>query len=954
MPVFHTKTIEAILDPVAQQVSQLVILHEEAQDGNAMPDLSRPVMAVSAAVQNLVKVGKDTAESTQDKILRQEMPPAFQKVEESAHQLSQAALTLKSDPFSSEARKILIDGARGILGGTSDLLLCFDQSEVRKILAVAKGVMEYLAVSEVVDILEDLVTFVKNLTPGLTNLAQKVTARSKELTHVAHANGLINHTESLKRTTPILISSMKIYVTTLQKGGRGREEAQQNRTFIVGRMSHEITEIMRILKLTSADEDDWSMDDIQIMKKAAFNINNQLQSAKTWLGNPEGEPGGLGEKAVRDILKDARRVADRTEGAERERLLATINEVETMMDQLCALRAKGQGNSPEALQLARQIAAKLDFLQKQVDDSVKRAMVSGVTKTAYTLAGKVEQAQKWLRNPTLNDMDVANRAIAGIVSQGRKVAENMSGPERAELLQRCAEVEQLAKQITDLVKRGMGNSPEADRVARLLAEKLPALQKMIENALVKEVVDAFMDTTTPIKQLEKAAKAPIDVPDREPTYTSRATIFLRHANTITDTAKAVAAAGNSNDRQLVEELNGRAQEVRDLAPQVVAAGKVLLLNPGEQMADSHFAELKKEYMGKVEGLTDLVDQATDTVQFVKASEEAIKRDSEAVSAGIQQQNPNVIIEKASNIARRAKRVADVASKEAANSEDPEFVAKVTAAAEQLSNDISPTVTAAKSLAMNPGHKPAEADWMAANTKIQSDVVDVRKALVVNQEPILPPPPDLSQLQLEETEAAPPRPPLPGDVPPPRPPPPEDTSLPVPVQGSQQPIMQAAYDLHVETAQWSSKDNDLIAAAKRMAQLMAAMSKHVSGEGGNKKDLIDTAKEIVKVAALVTRLTREIANQCTDIRMRVNLLQVCERIPTISTQLKILSTVKAVMLGAQETEEDQEATEMLVGNAQNLMRAVKETVRAAKAASIKIRTDAGYKMRWERQRPWYQY
>lgn len=38
-----------------------------------------------------------------------------------------------------------------------------------------------------------------------------------------------------------------------------------------------------------------------------------------------------------------------------------------------------------------------------------------------------------------------------------------------------------------------------------------------------------------------------------------------------------------------------------------------------------------------------------------------------------------------------------------------------------------------------------------------------------------------------------------------------------------------------------------------------------------------------------------------------------------------------------SEEDQEATEMLVGNAQNLMLSVKETVRAAEAASIKIRT-----------------
>ncbi|KAM7424905.1 hypothetical protein ABFA07_023599 [Porites harrisoni] len=56
MPVFHTKIIETILEPVAQQVSTLVILHEEAEDGKAMPDLALPVQAVGTAVQNLVKV----------------------------------------------------------------------------------------------------------------------------------------------------------------------------------------------------------------------------------------------------------------------------------------------------------------------------------------------------------------------------------------------------------------------------------------------------------------------------------------------------------------------------------------------------------------------------------------------------------------------------------------------------------------------------------------------------------------------------------------------------------------------------------------------------------------------------------------------------------------------------------------------------------------------------------
>lgn len=44
------------LVPSIFQVSRLVILHEEAEDGNAMPDLTRPVSAVSRAVDNLIKV----------------------------------------------------------------------------------------------------------------------------------------------------------------------------------------------------------------------------------------------------------------------------------------------------------------------------------------------------------------------------------------------------------------------------------------------------------------------------------------------------------------------------------------------------------------------------------------------------------------------------------------------------------------------------------------------------------------------------------------------------------------------------------------------------------------------------------------------------------------------------------------------------------------------------------
>merc|ERR1719193_482998 len=169
-----------------------------------------------------------------------------------------------------------------------------------------------------------------------------------------------------------------------------------------------------------------------------------------------------------------------------------------------------------------------------------------------------------------------------------------------------------------------------------------------------------------------------------------------------------------------------------------------------------------------------------------------------------------------------------------------------------------------------------------------------------------------------------------------------------------PIQQAAHALHEEVRQWESRDNDLIQSAKRMALLMAKLSQLVRGEGGTKKDLIATSKQLADASREVTKLAKELAKECTDKRMRTNLLQVCERIPTIGTQLKILSTVKATMLGAQGTEEDIEATEMLVGNAQNLMQSVKQTVTAAEAASIKIRTDAGIRLKWVRKQPWYHY
>ncbi|XP_070565630.1 vinculin-like isoform X14 [Ptychodera flava] len=1203
MPVFHTKTIEAILDPVAQQVSQLVILHEEAEDGNAMPDLYRPVQAVCAAVNNLVKVGRETAASSQDKILKQELPLALNRVEEATGFLVEASGMLRDDPFSVSARKKLIDGARGILSGTSALLLAFDEAEVRKIIRVCKSVLEYLAVAEVVESMEDLVTFVKNLTPGMTGMSKNIEAREKELIHQVHKEKLSSSLKTVKNLTPVLISGIKIFVTTKQTGGRGVPEAAENRNYVVSKMSQEIHEIIRILQLTTYDEEGWDVDDITVMKKAQAGILGQIDLAREWLGNPSADPSGLGERSIRQIVDEARKVAAICDGPERDELMRVADEISAMTDQLAHMRARGEGNSPEAQQLARAIQDRVEYLGGRVDSAVAHHAQSGIRKPAPTVSGKVEQAQQWLAAPSVNDRGLGQQALRQVIGEGRKVAEGCVGRERERLHKLCDDCEVLTNQLDELCRQGKGNTPQAQAVARHLSSKLNELRDAIQESLVQQVANDFIDPYTPLKLFSKAAYAPLGTPNREAEFQNKAAAFDANTQRLANTAQRMAEAGGCSDKKVVENLLQKAQQMRDLTPQVIYAGRILMENPENDAAKEHFEMLKKEWTGNMDQLIGLVDEATDTVSFIKATEDAIRRDNELVDMAIKQRQPAQVAGGASDMARRGKRVVEVARQEMENSEDPNFVDKVGKATNNLEKIISPLVINAKAVAVKPGDKEAEDNWYTSSDSMIGAVVDIRQAIVKAQqerypvppkspEPIpeeqFPPPPDMSQLHISEGgmtkpldrpmpqaagyghpvvdsgsvysaplpppplpplphvppapaasptrrglpvppppppppppsasesvhsrpprgasptfssssgpvtvktqltteissatfprtqqrraspgstsptpqgplaahspplsdtaadmsharppqyrssptfsgppvpagyetvpasatrtvttitpspppsspqssgdgfkefykeldsvldsvmsgdyqrsrgshtaggpprpvgEKAPPRPPLPeSDHPPPRPPPPEESDdemeVHFPKPQADQPIMTAAYSLHVEAQKWSSKGNEIVAAAKKMALLMAKMSQLVRGEGGSKKELIDCAKAIALASEEVTRLAREVANQCTDKRMRTNLLQVCERIPTISTQLKILSTVKATMLGAQGSDEDQEATEMLVGNAQNLMQSVKETVRAAEAASIKIRTDSGHTLRWVRKRPWY--
>uniref|UniRef100_A0A3P8XVS9 Vinculin n=1 Tax=Esox lucius TaxID=8010 RepID=A0A3P8XVS9_ESOLU len=1097
MPVFHTKTIEGILEPVAQQISHLVIMHEEGEvDGKAIPDLTVPVAAVQAAVSNLVRVGKETVQTTEDQVMKRDMPPAFIKVENACSKLVQAAQMLKADPYSVPARDYLIDGSRGILSGTSDLLLTFDEAEVRKIIRVCKGIMEYLTVAEVVETMEDLITYTKNLGP-------------------------------VTRSLPLSGSSaIKIFVATKSTSSAGVEEAKRNRCFTFEKMSAEISEIIRVLQLTTWDEDTWANKDMESMKRSLAAIEAKMALAKSWFKDPHGQPGEPGEVAVRVILDEAGKVGELCAGRERRDVLGTAKTLGQMTDQVVEQRARGQGPSPPCVQRAGQCCQGLDLLLGKVDSASRRLEaltnaklaiarrldaaqawladpnggpegaenirvllaeakriadlcedprerdeilksineIAGLTarlvdlrkqgkgdspearalakqigaalltlqaktnravanmrpaKPAVTLEGKMEQALRWVNNSGQDDRGVGQAAIRGLVSEGRRLVGGLGGPYRQDMIGRCDRNEALMTLLADMAGRGEAESPQGKATASQLQDSLKGLKGRMQEVMTQEVSDVFSDTTTPIKLLAVSATAPPEAPHREEVFDERAGNFEAHAGRLGATAEKAAAVGSAN-KTTVEGIQATVKHARELTPQVTSAARILLKNPGNQAAYEHFDTMKNQWIDNVEKLTGLVDEAIDTKSLLDASEEAIKKDIDKCRVAMANVQPQMLVAGATSIARRANRVLLVAKKEVENSEDPRFREAVKHASDILSHTISPMVMDAKAVAGNIQNPALQKAFLDSSLRILSAVGKVREAFSAPEPDFPPPPPDLDQLHVSDPEQAPPKPPLPeGELPPPRPPPPEEKerdedfpeqktgellSEPIMVAARQlhdearkwsskpeeeegveevddedeytdgeddyepellmmpsngnavnQPILAAAQSLHQEARKWSSKGNDIIAAAKRMALLMAEMSRLVRGGSGNKRAMIQCAKDIAKASDEVTRLAKEVAKQCTDRRIRTNLLQVCERIPTISTQLKILSTVKATMLGRTNIseEESEQATDMLVHNAQNLMQSVKETVREAEAASIKIRTDAGFTLRWVRKTPWYQ-
>eukprot|EP00043_Microstomoeca_roanoka_P010534 m.99948 g.99948 ORF g.99948 m.99948 type:complete len:845 (-) comp14918_c0_seq4:93-2627(-) len=825
----HTKSIESVLSPISDQVAELMILDEKArQEGKGIPDLTQAAESVGSAIRNLVSVGRNAMEQGDD-LLRSRMPVACEQIEAAGKLFMNAAIELKLDPLSSSSRSLLVQAARGLLDGTTNILMTFDAFEVRKIVVLGETLIELLASAKTLTSMEELVVLVKSFTERLVQFAQLVETRQRELINPAVRNRIVAANEALRKTSPLLVTSMQTFICNMD--------------------------------------------------------NDQAKAARNY--------------AIEEAL-----------GAVHEIIMDVSNtDAETTQDQV-------------------------DDYCKMFDDAVLRLLSTSAEMNVSQLEDDINKVLQRSEDIAATSTNARRREyIASAAGTLRKTFDAFVGTSEAER-------QSLASQV---------------RV------HMQALDQVIRTAIAEQVADAMIthDAHTPSASLV-ATTIQGTATDLE--------AAIDHFQD--DTHKLISAATNtasiSNDVRRVRIVQTTSKQVESFASQLATAARVVNAKPKDPSAQQHLALVKQTLEARSELLRATISSMVDPPRVVAVAGEATQTRLQTGEQHALEGHVEEVAGDVEAIEQQVRFMLSVAASEVENSEDPAFRDPIDETSQALQQLCPKVVGDLRALVQAPSdgmlRNAAKASSADLKRGIQALQYAVKGEPVPASDEADAPSPDLTQTIVEYQQAAVEKEELPFMEP-------EESEVesvpatPIQARGpsvfEQQdvptgPIAVAALSLKQETDRWSERRNPIISIAKNMAERMADMARIANDEGSqltpshtSKGDMIGTAKVIAEEAKTIRAQALEIADNCSDKRLKADLLFLCDRLPTISTQLKIIASVKAA-----SSHQSSEADAMLVNNAQNLMDTVQRTVRACEAASLKLFSSAASTavtaIRWRRR------
>uniref|UniRef100_A0A5K3FZ65 Vinculin n=1 Tax=Mesocestoides corti TaxID=53468 RepID=A0A5K3FZ65_MESCO len=390
-------------------------------------------------------------------------------------------------------------------------------------------------------------------------------------------------------------------------------------------------------------------------------------------------------------------------------------------------------------------------------------------------------------------------------------------------------------------------------LANQAAQTLDVMWHNLQHGLVRQVADYFTDLVGPIKNLQETTTI---VPADETAYQQAADTFLEHSRRVKRTANL--AANNLIDPWRGNVLQALASNLESVGSQVSMAGRAVMSARQngasaqlQNAASDHFDLVKKHWTECAERTRNLVDEAIDAKAFIKAQETGILKETDRIEDSVDQHCLTSVVNGTTSIALRANRVLQVAMRETVNSEDPIYVDRVNEAAQWLRATITPMVADTKKMVLAMDNPDAREHWRVSSRNLVEAVSNVGQVVapsylhpfvsttippsyayhhkvnglvgskfgVSDEIPVA----EMRQLHVQGGPSC-------GRS--------DDNSRPLspetdiedefnyPMPEENQPIMAAAHALHQEARLWSSRDNELIAATKRIAGLMAKLSQVV--------------------------------------------------------------------------------------------------------------------------------
>lgn len=144
------------------------------------------------------------------------------------------------------------------------------------------------------------------------------------------------------------------------------------------------------------------------------------------------------------------------------------------------------------------------------------------------------------------------------------------------------------------------------------------------------------------------------------------------------------------------------------------------------------------------------------------------------------------------------------------------------------------------------------------------------------------------------------------------------------------IIAAAKYLQSEAEKWEDECNPIVKVAKEMSSQLNKMADYTKGEGqiSTHDEMVLTARSVAENGKKMMKFAEILSQHCVDRRFARDLTFHANQIPTVSAQLIMLAKVH------QGSSSDGNVSKILTENAENLMKIVLQTMKAAEAVCVK--------------------